>query len=121
MTSYKYPTFKSFLIALNAMDWTGSTAYSVEEYRIQKNFELDRIYIKTYFSSGRLGQHFNYPNSIEVTIGKTLKKFEQAPTKDAEKLIKRAFKWVYDNYYKAILIKNYIDILLIYQTKLQQL
>ena len=105
----KYPTFKSFLEALNKMDWTASTAHSITfgegVYRVQKKFELDGIKVFTEFHGGLIAQrhHKSTPHSYILRVNHDSPKvFQDPPTQDSERVLKRGLKWLYGTHFSMI-------------------
>ena len=94
------------------MEWNGSTAHSIEYfgsiYRIQKAFVLDGIHVKTYFSNGHIAsgkRGKSTPSNYKITVFGETREFEDSPYNDAERVIKRGLKWLWEkhfSYHKSV-------------------
>ena len=108
----KYPKFGNFLYQLGKMEWTGSTAHSIEHfgsvYRIQKEFVLDGIHVKTYFINGHISaskRAKSDPHRYKITVFGESRKFEDSPSNDSDKVVKRGLKWLWEkhfSYHKSV-------------------
>jgi Large polyvalent protein-associated domain 1 len=92
----KYPKFGNFLYQLGKMEWTGSTAHSIEHfgsiYRIQKEFVLDGIHVRTQFTGGHSSaskRAKSDPHRYSIKVFGETREFEDSPYNDSERVIKQ--------------------------------
>ena len=117
----KYPKFGNFLYKLGKMEWTGSTAHSIEHfgsvYRIQKVFVLDGIDVRTHFTNGHISaskRAKSDPHRYSITVFGETKEFEDSPSNYSDKVVKRGLKWLWEkhfSYHKSVTTNYDFDFL----------